>query len=178
MLTDYSNVRLYREEVGYMLYKSDDLIRGLYKNQYERMLRIAYRMLGDLNQAQDIVQDVFLQALFHQDQLIEHPNPEGWLIVTLRNLIQNERRKLESHPKVSIDDIIDLSDKETEIPLDAVLPLALPLEDRNILIWRFEQGLSYQEIANYLGISESGCRSRVSRAISRCRKLMKKRQLQ
>lgn len=54
-----------------------------------------------------------------------------------------------------------------------LLPSRLPPEDRQVLIWRFDQQLSYREISLRLGISEPGCRSRVSRALERCRRLMK-----
>ena len=51
----------------------------------------------------------------------------------------------------------------------------LSREDREILIWRFEEDLSYGELADRLGISETGCRSRVFRAVKRCRALWEKK---
>ena len=50
------------------------------------------------------------------------------------------------------------------------MPAQLSEEDKQLLIWRFEKQLSYREISGRLGISEAGCRSRVSRAVARCRK--------
>ena len=55
--------------------------------------------------------------------------------------------------------------------LAETLPRQLSPQDREVLLWRFEQGLDYDEIANLLGISEAGGRSRVSRAVRRCRAL-------
>ena len=57
-----------------------------------------------------------------------------------------------------------------------VIPRRLSPQDREVLLWRFEQGLDYDEIAEHLGISETGCRSRVSRSVRRCRALWDKGQ--
>lgn len=54
--------------------------------------------------------------------------------------------------------------------LDLLLPKQLSREEREILVWRFEQQMEYREIADRLGISEVGCRSRVSKAIAHCRR--------
>lgn len=151
---------------------SDDFIHRLYQTHYEKMFHIAYRMLGNVEQAQDVVQDVFLQAMFHRSQLTEHPNPDGWLMITLRNLLQNERRRSARHPIVPLDSIPMPPDSDPETPLETILPAKLPQMDRDILIWRFEQGLSYREIADRLGISEGNSRIHVHRAILRCKKLL------
>lgn len=106
---------------------------------------------------------------------MEHPNPEGWLVLALKNNIQNERRRSMAHQIVSLDEIAPVAETEPETSLEELLPQKLPQADRDILIWRFEQDLDYREIADRLGISEGNSRIRVHRAISRCRKLFKSR---
>ena len=156
-----------------MAHNSEDFIARLYKALYEKLFRIAYRMLGDTEQAGDAVQDVFLQAVFHRSKLAEHPNPEGWLVTTLKKNIYNERRRSMAHQIVPLDDAAPVAEAEPETPLAMILPQKLPQADRDILIWRFEQDLDYREIADRLGISEGNSRIRVHRAIERCRKLFK-----
>ena len=163
------------KEVEGMAHNSEDFIARLYKALYEKLFRIAYRMLGDTEQAGDAVQDVFLQVVFHRSKLMEHPNPEGWLVTALKNNIYNERRRSMAHQIVSLDEIAPVAEAEPETPLEELLPQKLPQADRDILIWRFEQDLSYREIADRLEISEGNSRIRVHRAISRCRKLFKSR---
>ena len=58
-------------------------------------------------------------------------------------------------------------------PLEELLPVRLSTQDRQALLWRMEDQLSYTEMARRLGISETGCRSRVARAVARCRLLLK-----
>lgn len=155
-----------------MMERSDAFLRQLYVEHYERMFQLAYRMVGSAELARDLVQDVFSCALFKQDELRTHPSPEGWLMLTLRNYVQNERRRTERHSTLPLESVETLRARPPDISLDVYLPGTLSKEERTILIWRFEQQMEYHEIAERLGISESGCRSRVSRAISRCRKLL------
>lgn len=149
---------------------SDAFFSSLYENLYEKLYKVAYRMLGNQETAKDMAQETFLLALFRQDELINHPNPEGWLMLTLRNLVRNEQRRLNRHPGISLDLIPDLLEEVPPNSLDMMLPKQLSPQERKILIWRFEQRLDYREIANRIGISEAGCRSCVSRAIVKCRK--------
>lgn len=152
----------------------ESFLHGLYQAHYSRLIRAAYRMTGDLDDAQDIVQQVFLMALVQREELSVHPKPEGWLMLTLRNLVLNERRKQRDHPQVSLEDIAESAGPESPLPLEHTLPRELSPEDRKILIWRFEQQMDYREMADRLGISEAACRSRVSRAIANYRQYMSK----
>lgn len=90
---------------------------------------------------------------------------------TLLNLIKNENRRLSSL-EVPLETQYNIPAPDMENGLEELLPSKLPEEDKKVLIWRFVQQQDYKEIANRLGISESGSRSRVFRAVERCRKLL------
>lgn len=148
---------------------------ALYKSQYEKMIKLAYRMLGSMESAQDIVQEAFILALLRWDEVSVHPLPEGWLALTVRNLVQNERRRYANHEELPLDSFAEQPDTRQEHPLSHLLPEKLSEEDRRILTWRFEQQMDYRQMADRLGISESACRSRVSRAVKRCGNLLTKK---
>lgn len=152
---------------------SERFFRSLYEKQYEKMFKLAYCMTGSIEKTQDLVQNAFLLALFRKEELMVHPKPEGWLMTALKNLIFNERRRSESHPEVPLESVIEsLSVNDPEMPLELALPKQLSKEDREILILRFEQRLSYAEIGDRLGISEGACRSRLHRALQRCKRFL------
>ena len=159
-----------------MAEQANALLHFLYETQYEKLLKAAYYMMGSMEDAQDLVQQSFLLALIRQDKLSAHPVPEGWLMLTLHNLVKNERRKARNHAEVPLAEIVEPAGPEEPPSLEHILPRELPQRDREILIWRFERGLDYREMAAQLGVSESACRSRVSRAVVNCRKCMKKSQ--
>lgn len=147
----------------------DMQIQQLYRKEFPRMFRVAYRMTGDAEASRDFVQDTFLMALFQREKLSAHPAPSGWLMVTLRNLIQNDRRK---EKPISLEETSEFPVENMPQSLDEILPSQFPEKDCQLLIWRFEQNLSYQEIAERKGISEGACRTRVSRAVAKCRELL------
>lgn len=148
---------------------------ALYKSQYDKMLKLAYRMLGSPESARDIVQETFTLAFLHWDEVSTHPAPEAWLALTVRNLVQNERRRFFNHEELPLDSFKEHADTRTEYPLSHLLPKGLSEEDQRILIWKFEKQMGCQQIADHLGISETACRSRVSRALKRCKKLLTKK---
>ena len=154
--------------------RDNEWIRTLYLQLDEKLVRVAYRLMGSTESAEDLVQQTFLLALFQGEALRTHPCPEGWLMKALHNLAMNERRRAARQQEVPLDALFDQAAESDSPPLAEALPRWLSPQDREVLLWRFEQGLDYDEIAERLGISEAGCRSRVSRAIRRCRELWDK----
>ena len=147
---------------------------ALYKSQYEKMIKLAYRMLGSMESAQDIVQETFMLALLRWDEVSVHPLPEGWLALTVRNLVQNERRRYANHEELPLDSFMEQPDTRQEHPLSHLLPKKLSEEDRQLRIWKFELQMDNRQIADRLGISMTASKNRVSRAVKRCRNLLKK----
>lgn len=92
-------------------------------------------------------------------------------MMTLKNLCSNQCKR-HSRTEASIDDIFHLSAPQEDRGLLELLPAALPEEDKQLLAWRYDDQMDYRMIADRLGISETACRSRVFRALERCRKLL------
>lgn len=147
----------------------EDAVRALYEREYDTLCRAAYRTLGDWEAAQDLVQDTFLLALI-KDSLPEHPCPGAWLMKTLQNLLQNERRRLVSRRTFPLDDTIPAA--EAEGALRDVLPSGLTETERKLLLLRFEDQLSYRELAERFDLSEGACRIKLFRTVEKCKKLL------
>lgn len=151
--------------------KWDSFIEPLYNDEYQRLFAVAYRKTGNLELAQDLVQDTFLLAIFNQKKLMDHPKPEAWLMQTLRNLILNELR-LPLYKTVSLHEAVEFPASTESTPIALLLPTQLHDSERQVLIMRFEQQMSYLEMSKQLGISEALCRKRVSQAVIHCRELL------
>lgn len=147
----------------------NEAISALYEREYDTLCRAAFRALGDWAAAQDLVQDTFLLALLRADVLPGHPAPGGWLTQTLRNLIQNERRKLAMRRAVPLEDAGNIAAEEPPGRLDELLPPSLGAQERELLCLRFIEQMSYREIGARLGISEGACRVRLFRTVKKCR---------
>lgn len=139
----------------------------LYREHSARLFKQAYYVLHNSHLAEDLVEETFLILLYKQQDLVKHPNLAGWLSLTLKNLICDElksaRHRLEM-PLIS-DDSATCVDTYHQ-PLDELLPKGLLPKEREILILLFEEQLSYDEIAQHLGISVLSCRTREMYALS------------
>lgn len=136
----------------------------LYRDNYNNLLRLAYRSTKDYHESEDLVDEAFVIYL-QKSGTVHISNPRAYLIKIMSNLICNYLR-LKMHDNVPLSDAL-----ENEIGVDGLkrsladaLPKELQLWEREILLMRFEDRLSYAEIAERLHIKEVSCRSRLVRA--------------
>lgn len=155
-------------------YNWNDFIAPLYTKEYKRLIGIAYRKTKDWALAQDLVHDTFLLAIFHKKKMIQHPKPEAWLAQTLQNLIKNGLRA-SVRQDIPLDEAIDVPAQAVDESLNQLLPVQLQDKEKEILIWRFEENMSYSEMSKRLDISEELCRKRVSQAVIKCRELFREK---
>lgn len=148
------------------------LIKRYYDDYREYLLRIACAQINNEADAEDIVQEVFIRAMDSLDKLMACEDPRAWLAATLKNCIRNYRRLHANKLNTSLEEMADLAAPEDPEPLSHILPGQLSAGDREILIWRIEQRMSYQEMSERLGISQAACRVKVCRIVKKCRRLM------
>ena len=148
----------------------NEFIHQLHTKFYQRLIRTAYRETGDMETAADLVQEVFVLATLQYNILRSYDAPEAWLHLTLHYQVLNQRRLAARHNEMPFPEELPASDADTG--LSELLPAGLSREDQDIIRMKYEMGLNHTEIANRLGISETACRSRLSRALSRCKKLL------
>lgn len=70
----------------------DKFIEQLYYDYFAKLMIYASASLKDQSRSQDVVQDTFHEAVRRIDALMAHPNPGGWLMVTLKNKIREDER--------------------------------------------------------------------------------------
>jgi RNA polymerase sigma-70 factor (ECF subfamily) len=124
---------------------------------------------GDL--AKEVVQRTFLKAFEKRGQLREPAAARAWLMAILRNEIAMEHR---AHARFVVwepDDFDAVPHPEESAAVDPELLAALPaaLEGlsegaRDILVLRYQQDLSYDDIASLLGVPMGTVQSRIHRA--------------
>jgi RNA polymerase sigma-70 factor (ECF subfamily) len=160
----------------------------LVETYYELIYRLAYKMLNDPQEAEDILQETFLKAYRYIDGFDGRSSLSTWLyrIATNEALMSLRRKKLDT---VSMDETLDTMEGEVE-PIQIVdwccLPEAelmsaeaqarlnqatekLPATLRVVFVLRDIQGLSTREVAEVLSLSETAVKTRLSRARLRLR---------
>lgn len=149
--------------------------------QRARLFGIAYRMLGSVEDAEDILQEVFLR--WHRADHAVVRAPEGWLVaVTTRLAIDRLRRatvEREHYQGAWLPEPIATSpefaaDRRAELSSDLsmaflVLLERLTPEERAALLLRDVFDTDYREIGRVLEKSQAACRQLVHRARERVR---------
>jgi len=129
------------------------------------------RRVSDEASAEDVLQDVFLKIHQHVETLKDVKKLESWIYQITRNAIIDSYRS--SRPMTTLD-AVEVLDLPEEVPEDDVVSELLPCVramvrklpelDRQALVLTEYQGLTQKEMAERLGLSFSGAKSRVQRA--------------
>ena len=144
------------------------MIEKFYKDNYKSLLNYAIRHTGEVQLAMDIVHDTFVWALVKENEINSSISPTGWLFNTLKNIIGNEYQKKGKRQFEYLHEGMNYT-YAAPCCVYEVLPQRLPLVDKELLAMRYEKCYSIGDIAATLGIKESACRKRISRAINYCR---------
>ena len=135
------------------------IVEGLFRQNYSEMIHLARVMLGNDEEAEDVVQDIFLR-IAHRDTV---PQNDCYLLTAVRNTCLNRIRQMQLHDKVKnlmpMDDEADLQpiDKQLERLDDIATFVDEQLEEphRSIFHLRFDDDLTVAEIAHRLGLNPS-----------------------
>jgi RNA polymerase sigma-70 factor (ECF subfamily) len=68
----------------------------------ERLFRVACRLLGNMADARDLVQDTCVTACENLDELAANPHPERWLLRVQRNRLIDRARRRQRAPVVTL----------------------------------------------------------------------------
>ena len=151
-------------------------------NSYgDRLLRSAFLLCGNETDAQDIVQDTFLQAIRSVHRFQGRSTIYTWLHGILLNLTRHYHRDRKRF--VYDDELIGREDSppdDNPSQLDAGTATSalgealrqLSTAHREVIILRYYENMKIHEIAAHLGISKGTIKSRLHYAIGDMQKLL------
>lgn len=133
------------------------ILEGLFRRNYSEMIQLARVLLGNDEEAEDVVQDIFLRVA---DSDIP-PKNDNYLLTAVRNACLNRIRQMRLHDKVKglmpIEDEADLQpiDKRLERLDNIAAYVDEQLEEphRSIFHLRFDDDMTVSEIARRLGLN-------------------------
>jgi RNA polymerase sigma-70 factor (ECF subfamily) len=151
------------------VFRPDDEAAASFAPQRPRLTRIAYRMLGSVAEAEDVVQDAFIR--WHQTDRAAVLNPEAWLARTVGRLcldvLKSARMKRETYIGPWLPDPVVETPEDDGDDITLTLMLALerlsPLE-RAAFLLHDVFGLGFEEVAQTIDRDTAACRQLASRA--------------
>lgn len=135
-----------------------------------RLIRLAYRMLGSVADAEDVVQDAHLRWLATDRDTVHDPAALLHTIVTRLslNVLKSARRRRETYIGPWLPEPI-FNPEEEDAPDDITLPLMIALErlsplERAAFLLHDVFGMPFDEVAEANGREVATCRKLASRA--------------
>lgn len=146
---------------------TDEIIAQDLDRYGDMILRLAYSYMKNIHDAEDVLQDVFVQLMRNIDIFESSEHKKSWLITVTRNLCKN---KLKSSWFKKRDELVEMpyydKYKDNDV-LDTVMKL--PLKYREVIHLFYYEDYSTAEIAEIIGKKESTVRSLLHRG----RKILK-----
>lgn len=141
-------------------------IELLYLQMYHFMFEYGNSILSSESLAEEAIQEVFRIACQKSDAVHDSPNPQGWMVNTLKNVISNmlksqaaANRAMASYAMNNIEEMIP-----DHIQVDLLFNDIADTEEFRIMKEMTISGRGYPELAKERGISVEACRKRVQRA--------------
>ncbi len=145
----------------------------VYREHYRSLVRFLFRRIGDQARAEDLAQEAFVRALEHQPS-----QPRAWLFTVATNLARDEGRRAavrrrhltlikaeaEAQPPEPPPDVA-LERRENVRRVRTALARLAERDREALLLW--EEGFSYDEIAEVLGLSRGSIGTTLARARTR-----------
>ncbi|MFG1883870.1 RNA polymerase sigma factor [Micromonospora sp. NPDC049102] len=152
-------------------------LAGIYRAEYGRCVATLTRVLGDINLAEEAVQDAFTTAV--QKWQTPPPNPGAWIVTTARNRaidrLRRESTREARHAQALLlqqqdapQEVGPVKDDQLRLIFTCCHPALAP-ETRTVLTLRLLGGLEVPEIARAYLLRETTIAQRIVRAKKKIR---------
>jgi RNA polymerase sigma-70 factor (family 1) len=151
----------------------------------DRIYRMAYRFMGNREEAEDIVQEVYLKLWGLRKELDKYDSIEAFSIRITRNLCLDYLRKRKTNQNAMNSERNKWEDYHSETPehslekkeeKEVVLSLieGLPEPQRSLVHLRHIEEKEYDEIASMVNMNVNAIRVSISRARKQMREMLEK----
>ncbi len=154
-----------------------------------RIFLLIYRLVGNVDDAQDLTQEAFIKALQRQDQLKDLEKATHWLSRIATNTAIDFLRR---HGRVNFCEIDEIAQPLTSSPAESPEEVLLRAErreyleaglealtdrERTALILRDVEDLPAEEVAAVLNCSKATVRSHIANARTKFRRYLERRKV-
>jgi len=144
----------------------------LVKNYKIRLFSLLYRLVGNREEAEDILQETFLRVYRQKESYDFNYSFSTWIYTIALNLCRNLYKRKKKVRFLGMDSLVNHPDPNSENHgnrnrLSSILEGAissLPFKYRTVFLLRDVDQLSYEEVASTLSLPLGTVKSRVNRA--------------
>ncbi len=145
---------------------------------HKLLYRTAFRLLGNVHDAEDMVQEAYLNLWNRRDRLADIENVEAYLVTLVKNLCYDSLRLIhpdedgpppEQLPLAAETDVVWQVEQQDEVGRVKQLISRLPAKQQQVMRMRDVDDCSYQEIEQVTGLTAVNIRVLLSRARKKIR---------
>lgn len=126
----------------------DDLFKEKYEKYSKLLFRIAFLHLGSTQDAEDVLQNVFIKLLYSSPGFRDEEHEKAWLIRVTQNHCKNLLKSAARKNQCLIDDIAADKDSNITAALDISMKIrALPASYKTAIFLCYYEDLTVKEIA-------------------------------
>lgn len=145
---------------------------------HRKLYRVAFRLTGNPQDAEDMVQEAYLKLWNKRNELTEILNPEAYCVVFIKNLCYDTLRRVQPDKDGRVSEELKLPadtniirevEQQDEVNQLRRLIDRLPDQQRQVLLLRDVNDFSFEEIGEATGLSAVNIRVLLSRARKKIR---------
>jgi len=152
--------------------QQDRYLRGILDKHGNRILRLAYSYVHNMEDSEEILQDVLLKLISQAPAFESSEHEKAWILRVTANLSKNriEYNKLRDTDELN-EELVAEKKEDLSYIWEAVK--SLPENYREVIHLFYEEGYQTDEIAQILGESGANIRTRLKRAREKLREILR-----
>ncbi|MCB0519627.1 MAG: sigma-70 family RNA polymerase sigma factor [Lewinellaceae bacterium] len=168
----------------YLASKDPVLFSQLYRRYSGKVYAKCISLLKEEHLARDAMQDIFMKIFLNLGQFAEQAKFSTWVYSITYNYCIDIIRKQKKMGNLFSDDMEKLPDMEEEVHDEALLTMEvnrlrevleqIPIDDKAILLMKYQDDLQIKEIAAILDKTESAVKMKIKRAKHKAQLVYKK----
>lgn len=145
---------------------------------HRKLFKVAFQLMGNAQDAEDMVQEAYLKLWNKRDQLTDVLNAEAYSVILIKNLCYDVLRRAQLDEDGRAPEELNLStdtniirEVEQRDEADHIQRLIgrLPLQQRQVIMLRDVNDCSFEEIEKVTGLNAINIRVLLSRARKKIR---------
>lgn len=159
------------------------LFKQLLLPLYPRLQRVALRMLGNVEDAEDMVQEVYMKLWGKREELPDVQNMEAYCVALTKNMCIDRLRLAEVDrvdvddvplPLAAADDVASQLERQDAVEQVKLIIETLPEKQQQVITLRDIRDCTFEEIEEQTGLTAVNVRALLSRARKTIRERFKR----
>lgn len=154
-----------------------EFVDALYRKHYNNVLNMVRKDFTCASRAEDLAQDVFVEATRKAEKLLIHENPDGWIMETARNKMMNLRKNLYKRTaKEAGEAEVELLGMESDfgmVEMTDLMKNALNKHEIMLFYMYYFGGYTAKEMAEFEHITEVNFKVRMLRIRNKVKEALK-----